>query len=287
MNWITRCPECSTVYQVSPDLTLVAKGWLRCGQCQIAFDSAGLILACAGTASALITRELDTTERLDIEDLLKQEDRASVSSSSLASVDLASFEETLSSFKPEIEKTIAELASAPSMAVASASMAGSVDSDSQDTPGSKRESPSVLWVWALLLSLLAQCIWIERHPLMARWPALGEPFMAVCRAIGCASEFSRDVNVMVIDSSSFIQRDEGHELAWTIRNSGEHVVEMTALEMTLHDVQGKPVLRRVLLPADMGAPPALMPGQIWAGQLFIRVDSEILVTGYRVLSFYP
>jgi hypothetical protein len=92
---------------------------------------------------------------------------------------------------------------------------------------------------------------------------------------------------MVIDSSSFIQRDEGHEFSWTITNSSEQAVQMTALELTLQDVQGRTVLRRVLWPADVGAPAVLMPGQIWAGKLFVHVDADIPMTGYRVLSFYP
>lgn len=289
MNWITRCPECATVYQVTPDQLQVAKGWLRCGQCQHDFDSTGLILSWAGSGSAVTGQEpyARASERLDIEDLLKREDRAAVRTRPTASVDLASFEEALSSFKPEIQKTIAELSSAPSVTAASEVVVESGGLDSQGAIAPKRRSPSVLWVWILLLILLAQCLWIERHALMARWPALDAPFKVVCRAIACHSEFLRDVNAMVIDSSSFTQRDEGHELVWTIRNSGEQALAMTALELTLQDVQGQPLLRRVLLPADVGAPPVLMPGQIWAGQLLMRVDSELPVTGYRVLSFYP
>lgn len=289
MNWITRCPECATVYQVTPDQLQVAKGWLRCGQCQHDFDSTGLILAWAGSGAAVTTQVLDApaSERLDIEDLLKREDRASVRARPTASVDLASFEEALSSFKPEIQKTIVELSSAPSVSAASEAMAESTDPDFQEAIAPKRRSSSVLWVGVLLLCLLSQCLWIERHALMARWPALDAPFKAVCRAIACRPEFLRDVNAMVIDSSSFTQRDEGHELVWTIRNSGEQALAMTALELTLQDVQGQPLLRRVLLPADVGAPPVLMPGQIWAGQLLLRVDSKTPVTGYRVLSFYP
>ena len=237
----------------------------------------------------MITRNADApaAERLDIEDLLKQEDRSPVSARSKASVDLASFEEALSSFKPEIEKTIAQLSSAPSMPTGSETLDDSADSESQELTVSNRRSSSMLWIWVLLSGLLTQSLWIERHALIARWPAMDAPSRAVCRAIACQSEFLRDVNAMVIDSSSFIQRDEGHELAWTIRNSGEQALLMTALELTLQDVQGQPVLRRVLLPADVGAPAVLMPGQTWAGQLLMHVDSETPVTGYRVLSFYP
>lgn len=289
MNWITRCPECATVYQLAPGQLQAAQGWLRCGQCQHVFDSTGLVLAWTASRSTVIPQDADApvAERLDIDDLLKREDRALASTRSIATVDLASFEEALSSFKPEIEKTIAELSSAPSTTAAFAAHDESAGLDTQSVAVLNRRSPSVIGAGVLLLCLLAQWLWIERHAVMVRWPAMGAPFKAVCHAMACKSEFLRDVNAMVIDSSSFVQRDDGHELAWTIRNSGEQVLEMTALELTLQDVQGKPVLRRVLLPTDVGAPPNLMPGQIWAGQLLMRVDSDISVTGYRVLSFYP
>lgn len=44
MSWITRCPACSTTYKVVPDQLKIAQGWLRCGQCQQAFDSTGLVV---------------------------------------------------------------------------------------------------------------------------------------------------------------------------------------------------------------------------------------------------
>jgi predicted Zn finger-like uncharacterized protein len=289
MNWITRCPDCATFYQVTSEQLQLAKGWLRCGQCQHVFDSTGLVLAWSDSGSAVISRVSDVpaAERLEVEDLLKHEDRSSVSTHSHAAMDLASFEEALSSFKPKIEKTITELSSAPSTIATAESLDQSTDTQSPDSRATNRRSPSVLWVWVLLLGISMQWLWIERHALTVRWPAMAVPFKAACRAITCQSEYVRDVNAMVIDSSSFTQRDAGHELLWTITNSSEQAVQMTALELTLQDVQGRTVLRRVLLPADVGAPAVLMPGQTWAGKLLVHVDPAIPMTGYRVLSFYP
>jgi hypothetical protein len=128
---------------------------------------------------------------------------------------------------------------------------------------------------------------VGRHALTVRWLALDASFKAVCHAIACESEFMRDANAMVIDSSSFIQHAQEHELTWTVRNSSEQALKMTALELTLQDAQGMPVVRRVLGPAEVGAPEVLLPGQSWTGRLFMRVDADVPVSGYRVLSFYP
>lgn len=286
MNWITRCPECATVYQVEPEQLQAAQGWLRCGQCQHVFDSTGLMLAWSATTTAPV--DVSTPGRVAIEDLLKQEDRSMATPPSHAAVDLASFEEALSSFKPEIEKTIVELSNMPSGMNVPEDMAA--PADPQETDGTDplpSRQPSKFWVWALLLGFLGQWLWIERHAVAARWPAMDGPFKTVCHAIACEAEFLQDVNAMVIDSSNFTQRDQAHELSWTVRNTSGQALAMTALELTLQDVQGKPVLRRVLLPAEVGAPSVLMSGQIWSGQLLMRVDPDISVTGYRVLSFYP
>lgn len=254
MNWITRCPECATVYQVAPDQLQLGKGWLRCGQCQHVFDSTGLLLAGAAVPSVAAGQETDgaSTQRLAIEDLLKQEDRSIAHTPSMAAVDLASFEEALSTFKPEIEKSMAELVSTPLAVEASAALDVPPGPKSKEAP--LPQGPSVWWIWVLLVSFLLQWLWIERHAVSALWPVMDSPFKAVCRAVSCETEFLRDPDAVVIDSSSFIQRDEDHELSWTVRNAGKQALAMPALELTLQDVQGKAVVRRVLMPAEVGAP---------------------------------
>lgn len=293
MNWITRCPECATVYQVLPDQLKAAKGWLRCGQCQHVFDSTGLILAWSAEPSqAPITGEQPaadergTDERLDIDVLLQREDRSDVKAlkaPSEAAADLSSFEDALSSFKPEIEKAIAQLATTlPDASSPEEGEATDVRSALQ-----QRRWPLVLAMGALSLGLLGQWVWTQRFDLADKFPATESVFQRLCRAVACEHEHARDVSGLVIDTSSFIQRDEAFELKWIVRNTTTHRLEMSALELTLQDVQGKPVVRRVFLPAQLGAPQSLAPAQVWQGEMRILVNSETQVTGYRVLSFYP
>lgn len=295
MNWITRCPECATVYQVVPDQLQAAKGWLRCGQCQHAFDSTGLVIFWPDGALPVshglpnvgeVQNDVPVSERLDIEDLLKQEDRSDFDGPSRAAADLSSFEQALSSFKPEIEKAIEQLAAAPSC-----SSAAENDSEKDEpliAPSAiHRRGPSVLMLCLLLATFLGQWLWIERHALSSRWPALDGYFKSVCRAVACESEFAREIDGLVIDASSFIQRDGVFELQWIIRNTASKAVMMSALELTLQDAQGRPVLRRIFLPSEVGAPKALESAQTWQGQLLLGVPTDLAVTGYRVLSFYP
>jgi predicted Zn finger-like uncharacterized protein len=117
MNWITRCPECATVYQLAPEQIDAAKGWVRCGQCHHAFDSTGLILAWAGRAHAepaaskagIMFDDVDAAQRLDVDALLHRKELANHPDHDKASDDLNAFEKALSSFQPEIEKAIDQL----------------------------------------------------------------------------------------------------------------------------------------------------------------------------------
>jgi predicted Zn finger-like uncharacterized protein len=295
MNWITRCPECATVYQVVPDQLQAAKGWLRCGQCQHTFDSTGLVIFWPDTALSVARRlpsgaevqnDASVPERVDIEALLKQEDRSGADIASNASADLKSFEQALSSFKPEIEKALEQLAAGPLLPSA-AENDSEMDEPLMASPTIQRRWLPALMACVLLMTFLGQWIWIDRHALATRWPALDGYFKSVCTAVACESEFTREIDGLVIDTSSFIQRDGVFELQWIIRNTASKVVMMTALELTLQDAQGRPVLRRVFLPREVGAPNALEPAQTWEGRLLLGVPVDMAVTGYRVLSFYP
>lgn len=278
MNWITRCPECATVYQVLPDQLEVAKGWLRCGQCRHVFDSTGLILSWSVSAPP----------RLDIGDLLKQEDRSTLDVRTQASEDLSSFEKALSSFQPEIDKAIVRMAASPPQ---SQDPADDLDVSTIDETTSResvsRRWPSILALSALALALLSQVIWVNRFALVAKFPVMGHHVQRICNAWACESAHARDLHAVVIDTSSFIQRDDAFELQWVVRNTSAQNVLMTALEVTLEDVQGKPLVRRVFGADQLDAPETLSPGQVWQGLMRLTVARDLAVTGYRIVSFYP
>lgn len=293
MKWITRCPECTTVYQVHPDQAQAAKGWLRCGRCDHVFDSTGLILAWSAAsvpAGALLNEptfesEGKPTERVDIEALLMREDRLNPGSPSATSADLSSFEQALSSFKPELERAIADLVPALPETPTSGDVSELFPDHLKQTKHGRW--PSAVLVCGLALALSVQLVWAGRHSLAALFPATEPVFLETCRVLACAHMHKRDVQGVVIDNSSFVPLDEAYQLKWIVRNSTGQTVEMTALELTLQDIQGKPFLRRVFMPAELDAPKNLAPSQIWQGELRLKVSSDTPVIGYRVLSFYP
>ena len=59
------------------------------------------------------------------------------------------------------------------------------------------------------------------------------------------------------------------------------------VELTLTDAQDQPVLRRVLLPADMGAPGTCRGRRMEASVSVLVTTGGACVAGYRLLAFYP
>ena len=61
-------------------------------------------------------------------------------------------------------------------------------------------------------------------------------------------------------------------------NRSEHPIDLeliSALEVTLEDVQGKPLVRRVFGADQLGAPETLSPGQVWQGLMRLTVARDL------------
>jgi predicted Zn finger-like uncharacterized protein len=286
MNWITRCPACGVNYKVVPDQLKAAHGWLRCGQCQQAFDSSGLVVAWP-----VVTQKTETTvtaesveDRLDIDDLLKQEDKFTVQTP------VAAFEEALSTFNP---LSFMPSTTSPTPEVVGASLdalnAHAVPPGDPSTalpPSAPSWWPRV-FVLSLTLVLALQWVVVGRYLLAVAEPALAQPLQAFCRLLGCRMLPPPVRNGVVIENSSMSPRNGGLVLLWSVRNVTTQVLEMPALELTWLDAQDKSLVRRVFLPTEQAAPPALAAGQIWSGQLQLLPLDGIQPLGYRLVSFYP
>ena len=282
------------VYQLPEVHLLAAKGWLRCGACGHAFDSTGLVLrwdpASAGSlvspavpdpgsgdgphpsAEAVQPVDLvaDPAERISLDHLLTKEDHRSPAHIRPAQAELAAFEDALSSFKPEPVASEA-LPSPPKVAEALPS----------------RAWLAPLGVLSLALLLVMQGAYVQRDAIAASWPDSEPMVRHVCEFFGCQVSPLRDPEGIVIDSSSLVQYSEDHVLSWSVRNTTQRVLGMTALELSLMGQEGKLVLRTVVLPAQTGAPKTLSPGQSWSGSLKVLVSPDVVFSDYRVLSFYP
>lgn len=230
-----------------------------------------------------------SAERLNIDELLKQEDRSGCPMEPAATV--AAFEEALASFKPlpcsSMPEQAMPLASTPN--APSFPDAKPVHERSKRTQRRWFSALRLMGLWALLLALVCQWLWIERRALVAAEPRLNLAFEAICRmAWPCVMTPPQVRNGMVIESSAMTPREEGgFLLSWSWRNATEQPLQTPALELTLLNSQDQVLVRRVVTVAQLGSPLSWMPGQIWDGQLVLVPQDGLMPMGYRLLAFYP
>jgi len=149
-----------------------------------------------------------------------------------------------------------------------------------------------LLMLGLLISLLVQIAVQERDRWAAYEPASSPVLEAVCEVVGCSVSPLRNIEAVVIDSSSFTKvRSDVYRLNIALKNNGPVALAPPALELTLTDMQDQSLIRRVLKPQDIGFKVAtLAPGAEFSATLPISVKttaSSERISGYRLLAFYP
>lgn len=145
-------------------------------------------------------------------------------------------------------------------------------------------------LFVLLLGVLAVQVAVQERSRIAAMDARARPWLQqLCAQLGCTLAPRRQIADLVIDSSSFNKaRGDGYLLSVTVKSRAEIPLEMPAVELTLTDAQDQPVLRRVLLPADLAAPVELAARGEWSTSVSVVVTSGASrVSGYRVTTFYP
>lgn len=281
MTRIIRCPTCAAVYAVDLAQIQAARGWLRCGKCQVAFNGTGLDVSALGPVlMPYALHELpshafkpvvsETAGRVPLDDLLLRKDhsdRASVPDPGV-SADLMAFSEALATFRPQ----------PPSQ-------------DPTPSGSEKTGSAPMRWLYVvatfLALLLMAQVFFLQRHAIAALWPNSLPVLESLCRPLDCQLKPWMSPQALVIEGASFAQSGESFVLTWSLRNTSPMTVATTSLELSLLDAFNNPVARRVFSSGEAHAPERLSPGQVWSGSLTVQVDPLIAFSQYRLLSFYP
>lgn len=262
---ITRCPSCATLFRVVPDQLRVSQGWVRCGQCQQAFDAGAHLL--------------------------------SVQASEESGMPAGSGDEA--------SQALPALVADESAVGATYEPWGAEAAPASDTPSFLRAAkpPSPLWThpltragllllaFVLALGLALQVVVHERERIAAHDPASRPALRQLCQLLGCKLAFWQQLDALLIDSSSFTKlQGDVYRLHLVLRNTGAVTLAAPAIELTLTDMQDAPLLRRVLPPEEFGAPRHLRAGAEFAGTLTLGLDAPDLtprLAGYRLVAFYP
>jgi predicted Zn finger-like uncharacterized protein len=145
---------------------------------------------------------------------------------------------------------------------------------------------------ALLLALLAQAVLGYRNVLAAQHPGLKPVLQTACAVLGCHVELPAQAENLVIETGELTTLGPGtYALNTVLRNQGSLVLAWPSIELELTDANDKPVLRRVLAPADY-----LPPGTPAANGFAPRSEQPVALhftlaglqpSGYHTFVFYP
>ena len=155
---------------------------------------------------------------------------------------------------------------------------------------------TALWsVGILLLVLLAaaQLAYLFRTELVIAQPALKPLFEQACARLGCTLPAPRRADLISIESSELnpdIERAPLLRLNALLRNGATHEQDWPHLELSLTDTSDRPIVRRVLAPADYL--PADRRGSEFSAAseqaISVLVDpTDTHAGGYRLYVFYP
>jgi predicted Zn finger-like uncharacterized protein len=316
MSLTTRCPACGTMFNVVTDQLKVSQGWVRCGQCADVFDA------------KIHLQAENTPSPSQLLPNINDEPWPSVMASTES--DYVSYaEEVTAALTTPNENAARAVVDAPSPVPTAASE--EVGAAFVDTPAAvSSEIPTdvsnevsfvrdarrqafwrkplirlVLGLSALLLlGLLAlQAAVMQRDSLAAYEPRLEPALQMFCERFACQVGPLRQIEAIVIDSSSFKKiNDAGiYRLTFTVKNTRSAAVSMPSLEVTLTDTQDQPVLRRVLSPSQFSAGTSMLAADAgFSADLSLQVavnpspsndatatGLSLRVAGYRLLAFYP
>jgi len=144
---------------------------------------------------------------------------------------------------------------------------------------------------ALLLTLAVQIAVSQRDRLAAQYPSTAPLLRLLCRQFQCRIEPWRDPNAVAIDNSAFMRQDSNSfHFAITLRNNSAAPVATPALELALVDAQSQLLARRVLNPADWGAPAQLAAHGEFNGTALLTVSDSAnpqIISSYQLRIFYP
>ncbi len=145
-----------------------------------------------------------------------------------------------------------------------------------------------------MLALALQMLQHQRDSLLARAPALRPLLERVCAVTGCQLAALRRIGDITIDGATFVREKvgDGYQFSFTLRNAATVPLAMPAIELSLLNTQEQAVVRRVLQPAEFGAPAELAArGERAASLSLMLTGAEAAalppVAGFNVVAFYP
>lgn len=165
--------------------------------------------------------------------------------------------------------------------------------------GRRRERTGKALRWAmsggsvvLLLLLLLQGVTTFRNALAASVPALKPTLVALCAVAGCKVDLPSRIDMLSVEQGELQTLSENKfSYATVLRNQSRSAQLWPSIELVLNDASDKPVLRRVLAPAEYLPPRTdVAKGFAPRSEQAVKIHFELAqlkASGYHIALFYP
>jgi predicted Zn finger-like uncharacterized protein len=144
----------------------------------------------------------------------------------------------------------------------------------------------------LLIALVVQAAVSFRDVLAVRHPGLRPALVSTCALFGCSVNLPARPEQLVIETGELITLGgNAYTFSTVLRNQGDMALAWPSLELTLNDLDDKPLVRRVFAPRDYaGAAAAAPTGFAARGEQQVRIHFRLEgaePSGYHIAVFYP
>lgn len=241
MAMLTRCPNCDTVFRVTPQQLQKQHGQVRCGRCMRVFDG-----------FRALSSEADRTP---IEPVTEHSTEAVPATS--PKVQPAPVEPAAAPAAPPVA---APAAPAPVRAPVETPPAAAAEEEVFDETPARRTYGYAWAVASLLLGfvLAAQAAYVYRVELAANYPGLKPALKRACEALRCALPLPQQPRLLSIEASDLQIPDAARpgviQLTATLRSHAQYDVAYPALDLVLTNAQEHTLARRIFAPREYLAP---------------------------------
>ena len=255
MALVTRCPNCASVFKVTPQHLQMQEGKVRCGHCLQVFNS---------FADLATLQELDDDKSLD-----------------------------LSIESEEAKKdTQNEVLAAEVLVVTKTGEQESYTFDAIQSPGISRVW-GLISIF-LLVTLAGQTIYLYRAELSVFVPSARPYLEQYCEVLNCKIPVSQQSELLSIESSD-MQKGTAQQgvatLTAMIRNQATFPQAFPSLELTLTDTRDRALASRIFTPGEYLEENRRLSDTIEPDKeisVTLKIDSgDLNAAGYRLLLLYP
>ncbi|MGV7235413.1 MAG: zinc-ribbon and DUF3426 domain-containing protein [Nitrosomonadaceae bacterium] len=255
MALVTRCPNCASVFKVTPQHLQMQEGNVRCGHCLQVFNSFA---------------DLATLQELDVDKSLE-----------------------LSIEREEEKDTQNEVLATEVSAVTITGEQGPYAFDAIQSPRISRVWGLINLF--LLVTLAGQVIYLYRAELSIFAPSARPYLEQYCEVLNCKIPVSQQTELLSIESSDMqkgtAQQQGVATLTAMIRNQATFPQAFPSLELTLTDTRDRALASRIFTPGEYLEENRHLSDTIEPNKeisVTLKIDSgDLNAAGYRLLLLYP